>query len=304
MKKPSVGFLGLGFMGHPMAVNILASGCSLTVMAHKKREAIEDLVKKGAREAANLTELTAASDVIVLCVAGDEQVDDLMRRQAGIGESAKAGTLVIDCTTSQPETIVKLAGDYPELAFVDCPLGRSPREAWEGRLSVMVGASNADLARARKVISAFADTIQHVGPLGFGHTLKLVNNMVSLGYAALYSEAIVMTQKAGIPLSAFDALVSSSRMDCAFFQTFMGWVRNGDATSHKFALSSADHALSHAILQAQAAGLDLPVLNAVGQTFHEVTDSGNGAANLPELPRALAEHFGVALNPIAGKDQD
>lgn len=304
MKRPSVGFLGLGFMGHPMAVNILASGCRLTVLAHKKREAIEDLVEKGAREAANLTELTAASDVIVLCVAGAEQVDDIIRRPAGIGDSANAGTLVIDCTTSQPETIVRLAADYPELVFIDCPLGRSPKEAWEGRLSVMVGASKADLAAARPVISAFADTIQHVGPRGSGHTLKLVNNMVSLGYAALYAEAIVMTQKAGIPLSAFDDLVSSSRMDCAFFQTFMGWARNGDATSHKFALSSADHALSQAISQARAAGLDLPVLNAVGRIFHEVTESGYGAANLPELPSAVAEHFGVAINPIAAKDQD
>lgn len=298
MNTPSVGFIGLGFMGHGMAHHILTKGFPLTVMAHKKRAAVDDLVGKGAVEVEELSALAASVDVIVLVVSGQEQVDDLVRRENGIGANARAGTLVIDCTTSRPDTLLALQADFPELRFLDCPMGRSPKEAWEGKLSVMVGGATEELTRARPVIEAFADTVQYVGKLGAGHSLKLVNNMVSLGYAALYAEALTMTEKSGIPLSAFDALISSSRMDCAFFQTFMGWVRNGDATSHKFALSVADHALTDVREHAQAEGLSLPVLNAVGQIYAEAVEEGAASANLPELPRVTAAHHGVSLKPM------
>jgi len=297
MIKPTIGFVGLGFMGHGMAVNIQKAGFALTVMAHRKREAVDDLVARGAQEATDLGGLAATSDIIVLCVHGPEQVDDLLRRAGGISAHARPGTMIVDCTTSRADTLLALAADYPNLRFVDAPLGRSPKEAWSGKLSVMVGATEADLTELRALFAAFADTVQHVGPLGSGHTLKLVNNMISMGYAALYSEALTLTQKVGIPTAEFDQLISSSRMDCAFFQSFMGWVRNGDAQSHAFALSSAADAMVDAQRQAQAAELNLPLLNAVSEMYSEAKTAGEGDANLPELPRVVAAQHGLTIQP-------
>ncbi|WP_370400585.1 NAD(P)-dependent oxidoreductase [Sulfitobacter sp. JB4-11] len=300
MTHPQIGFIGLGFMGHGMARNILASGQPLRVMAHRRREAVDDLVSNGAVEAPDLAGLAGVCDVIVLCVTGAEQVDDLVRRENGIGAHARAGTTIIDCTTSRPDTIRALAQDFPALTFIDAPLGRSPKEAWAGTLSVMVGASEAALAHVRPVFDAFTDTVQHVGPLGAGHMLKLVNNMVSLGYAALYAEAVVMAKKAGIAPEAFDKLISSSRMDCEFFQSFMGWVRTGDATTHKFALSLAEHVLADADAEARAAGMDLGLLQATRDIYAEAIKNGDAQANLPELPRSLATKYDVTLRSDGG----
>src|SRR5262249_12561194 len=119
-----IGFIGLGFMGEGMATNLLAKGFPLTVMAHRRRAAVASLVGRGARGAATPAALAADSDVVVLCVTGAAQVDELLRRPDGIAAGARPGLVVIDCTTSDPATIVALARDFPQLTFVDSPLGR------------------------------------------------------------------------------------------------------------------------------------------------------------------------------------
>lgn len=297
MSHLRVGFIGLGYMGQGMATNILESGFELTVMAHRRRDAVDELTRQGAREAKDLAALAANADVIVLCVTGAEQVDDLLRRAGGIGAHAAPGTVVVDCTTSRPDTLLQLSRDFPELDFLDGPLGRSPKEAWQGKLSIMVGGDGGVLERARPVLEAFADTIQHVGPVGCGHALKLVNNIVSLGYAAIYSEAMAVTAKSGISIAAFDELISSSRMGCDFFQTFMGWVRSGDDTSHKFALGLAEHTITDAAIHAQKLGLNLPVLDAVRDTYVDAITQGMASENLPQLPRAVAIRNSLTIAP-------
>ena len=293
--KPRVGFIGLGFMGQGMATNILAKGFPLTVFAHRKREAVEDLVGKGAFEARSAGELAARSDIIFLCVSGAEQVDDLVRRSDGLASGAVAGSIIVDCTTSAPSTLLALAEAFPKLTFVDSPLGRSPKEAWAGELAVMVGSSEETLETILPVLSTFATTIQHAGPPGSGHALKLVNNVVSLGYAAIYSEAMVLAKKAGLGIRAFDELIGSSRMNCEFFQTFMGWARNGDSTTHRFAISLAEHTIEDALEFASKSGLEMRLISAVRDVYAEALDGGLGEANLPELPRSVAAANAVDL---------
>lgn len=301
-----IGFIGLGYMGHGMAANILARGFPLAVVAHRKRGAVDDLVGKGAREATSVRELAAASDVILLCVTGPEQVDDLVRRSDGIAAGAVKGTTVIDCTTSAPATLLSLARDFPELVFVDAPLGRSPKEAWAGKLAVVVGCTHQVLTRIRPVLSAFADEILHAGPPGSGHALKLVNNVISLGYAALYSEALLLAHKAGVSSETFDRLVTTSRMNCDFYQTFMGWVRRGDASTHRFALGIGEHTIADAARLARDLELDLRALPAVREVYARAVTDGFADAYLPELPRSVAKANCVDLHPAAaaGRESD
>lgn len=298
-----VGFIGLGYMGHGMARNILAAGFPLTVMAHRKREAVEDLVAKGAVEVSSARDLAARSDVVILCVTGAEQVDDLVRRSGGLAEGAGAGTIVVDCTTSAPDTLRALIGDFPDLRFVDAPLGRSPREAWAGRLAIMVGAAPEVLDTVRPVFESFADSILHAGPAGAGHTLKLVNNMISMGYAALFSEALVLARRAGISTGTFDELVSTSRMNCAFYQTFMGWARTGDATTHRFELGLGEHTVADAERLAEGFGLDLRLLPAIHDVFTRAVADGFADAHLPELPRAVAAACDLDIAPPGRTDR-
>jgi 3-hydroxyisobutyrate dehydrogenase-like beta-hydroxyacid dehydrogenase len=293
-----VGFIGLGFMGHGMAANILKAGFPLTVMAHRKREAVEDLVAKGAIEVRSAAEMARGCDVILLCVTGAPEVE---RNVDGIATADRA-LIVVDCTTSNPTTLLRLAQAHPNLTFVDAPLGRSPKEAWAGTLSVMVGADAAVLEQIRPMLSAFASTIQHVGGLGDGHRLKLVNNLVSMGFAALYAEALVLANKVGLGTEAFDGLIRSSRMHCAFYDSFMGWALDGNENAHPFALGTADHTVADVDALVREAGVKAPLAAAIRETYQGAVAAGYSSAMLPELPRYVAEASGLELKPARKPD--
>lgn len=302
-KKARIGFIGLGNMGHGMASNILKHEFPLSVMAHRKREAVEELVRSGAHEVATPAEMAARSDIVILCVAGAAEVDEIVRGKSGLAAGARPGLIIIDCTTSDPAVLLALASDFAEqgISFADAPLGRSPREARNGTLSTMVGCNAEIFRRIRPVLAAFATSIQHVGRLGDGHRLKLVNNLISLGYAALYSDALAMALKAGLTIEAFDHLVRSSRMHCEFYETFIGWARDGNADSHRFALRMALRTISDVGAFSTSLGLKGVLVDSVRDIYRQAVEAGDGDANLPELVRSVAAANGITVTPVQAK---
>jgi 3-hydroxyisobutyrate dehydrogenase-like beta-hydroxyacid dehydrogenase len=296
-----VGFIGLGHMGHGMAVNILKRGFPLQLMAHRSRKAIDDLVHRGAQEVSSPKAMAACCDIVLLCVPGAKEVEALVADDDGLAAGARPGPTVIDCTTSDPSTLLRLATEYAPrgLVFVDAPLGRSPHEAWQGELSTMVGGELSTLERIRPVLAAFATTIQHTGALGNGHRLKLVNNLISLGYAALYSEALALAVKAGLDAASFDNLVRSSRMHCTFYDTFIGWVLSGDRQSHPYALDDALRTISDVVQFSRSAHMKGRLASSVREIYAEAVADGFSAAMLPELPRAVALANNVDLKPVS-----
>lgn len=295
-----VGFIGLGQMGHGMASNLLERGFGMTLLAHRQRAAVDELVGRGATEARNAAEMASICDAIVLCVANADQVQDLVEGTDGIASVFRKGLIVIDCTTSAPERIVDLQKNHPDLLLVDAPLGRSPAEARQGKLSTLVGADPATFERIRPILDAFADTVQLIGPLGSGQKLKLVNNFVSLGYAALYSEALVLALKAGLTLPHFDELIRTSRMNCQFFSTFMSWALEGDSSSHRFSLYNADRTIRDVEEMARGLGLESELAASVAGVYHRAIVHGMAEADLPELPRSTALDAGIELRPLRG----
>ena len=155
--KERIGFIGLGAMGSGMAANLLANGFPLTVLAHRRREAVDDLVMKGATEAKTARDLALASDIVVLCVTGSPQVEQAIKGADGLASAGKP-LLIIDCSTSNPSSTVALAADLAQsgITLIDAPLARTPKEAAEGKLDVMAGGSPDVFARAKPVLDAFA----------------------------------------------------------------------------------------------------------------------------------------------------
>jgi 3-hydroxyisobutyrate dehydrogenase-like beta-hydroxyacid dehydrogenase len=294
-----VGFIGLGHMGHVMAANILKRGFPLQVMAHRNRESVDDLVRRGARETPTAKDMASSCDVVLLCVPGAKEVEWLVANDDGLAAGEPAGLTVVDCTTSDPSTLLRLADEYGArgVVFVDAPLGRSPHEAWKGTLSTMVGGDASRLERIRPVLASFATTIHHVGALGDGHRLKLVNNFISLGYAALYSEGLALAIKAGLTTASFDDLVRSSRMHCAFYDTFIGWVASGDSQSHPYALDDALRTISDVAQFSRSVGVNGGLANGVREIYVQAIADGFGASMLPELPRAVARANNIDLRP-------
>jgi 3-hydroxyisobutyrate dehydrogenase-like beta-hydroxyacid dehydrogenase len=296
-----VGFIGLGHMGHGMAVNILKHGFPLKVMGHRSRDAVDDLVRRGAQEVLTAKEMAASCDIVLLCVPGAKEVRALVANEDGLAAGVRAGLVVVDCTTSDPSTLLRLAQEFEPLGlvFIDAPLGRSPKEAWKGELSAMVGGEASTLERIKPVLAAFATTIHHVGALGDGHRLKLVNNFISLGYAALYSEALALAIKAGLTAASFDDLVRSSRMHCAFYDTFIGWVASGNSQSHPYALDDALRTISDVTQFSRSVGLNGRLANGVRELYAQAIADGFGGSMLPELPRAVAKANDIDLKPAS-----
>ena len=188
--KPRIGFVGLGLMGHGMARNLVAKGFPLTVRLHKNRKPAEDILAAGAKEVKTYAELARASDVVILCVTGSPQIEEIVYGENGILSAARDGLVVVDTSTAEPSSTAKIRDDLAKKGtkYVDAPLARTPKEAEEGRLNTMVGADDATFARLKPVLSAYSENVVHVGGPGHGHMVKLVNNFIAMSIATATAE--------------------------------------------------------------------------------------------------------------------
>ena len=154
MTKPAVGMIGVGLMGHGIAKNIVEAGYPLTVVAHQRRKAVDDLVARGAVEARCVKELAEQSEIIHICVTGSTEVEELVRGSGGILEGLQPNAVIVDCSTSDPVSTLALTTDIEAAGghMADAPLSRTPKEAWEGTLDAMVGASPETFRRIKPVI--------------------------------------------------------------------------------------------------------------------------------------------------------
>ena len=295
MAQEKIGFVGIGLMGQGMAKNIVEKGYSLTVIAHRKREAVDDLVGRGAVEAASMVDLAKGCTVIFLCLTGSPEVAEAV---AALKPGLARGAVIVDCSTSDPTVSVRLAAELAEIGvdFVDAPLGRTPKEAWAGTLDCMVGASDATFARVQPIIATWAGKIVHIGGVGDGHKMKLLNNFLSLGYAALYSEALALSRKVGIPVVEFDKVIRGGRMDCGFYQTFMGYALEGNREAHRFTIGNAYKDMRYVESMANAATMVTPLASAVKNSFAQAMATGGDGPEdyVPHLTDFVARNNGVS----------
>jgi 3-hydroxyisobutyrate dehydrogenase-like beta-hydroxyacid dehydrogenase len=284
--KENVGFIGLGSMGHGMAKNVVEKGFPLTIMGHRNRAPVEDLIKRGAVEAKSLAEVAERSRIVCLCVTGSTEVEAIVRGPNGLKATLKPGSIVVDCSSSDSTSTTALAAELQAagITFADAPLSRTPKEAWEGTLDTMVGADDAVFARLQPVLQTFAARIIHIGGIGDGHRMKLLNNFLSLGYGALYAEALALADRVGISAKRFDSVVRGGRMDCGFYQTFMRFTLEGDRDAHKFTLGNAFKDLRYLESMADKIGLVNGVGNAVKNAYATAVAAGGADDYVPMLP--------------------
>lgn len=302
MIRESIGFIGVGYMGHGMAKNIVEKGYPLTIVGHRNRAPVDDLVARGAVEVGTPREVAEASTIVFLCVTGSSQVEQVVRGEPdGLAAGLASGSVVVDCSTSEPASTLALAAGLARsgIAYADSPVSRTPVEAWAGTLDTMVGADDAVFARIRPVIETWATKIVHVGGLGDGHRMKLLNNLLSLGSAALFAEVFTLAQKVGISPRTLDDLISGGRLDSGFYQTFSGWIIDGDPDAHRFALGNAVKDLDYVERMAAAAGMVSAVAAAARGSFESAVVAGGADANLPLLVDYVGRSHGLAPHPAS-----
>jgi 3-hydroxyisobutyrate dehydrogenase-like beta-hydroxyacid dehydrogenase len=295
-----VGFVGLGLMGHGMAKNLIANGFPLTVRVHRNRKAAEDILAAGAKEAGTNAELANASDVVILCVTGSPQVEEIVYGDNGILGVARQGLIVVDTSTAEPESTAKIRADLAPKGtlYVDAPLARTPKEAEEGRLNTMVGADDATFARLKPVFAAYCENVIHAGPPGHGHMLKLINNFLAMSIATATAEACATCAKSGVAIGKLHEIISAGAISSGIFQLIVGkMLESRDLSGLKFTLVNAMKDLRYYNRFAAS----LPVTATVGSAVHQSLVTANllgfGDKFVASLVEAQEKLAGVAIVP-------
>jgi 2-hydroxy-3-oxopropionate reductase len=199
----TVGFIGLGIMGAPMAANLVAAG--YTVIGYNLHpEPIERLVAAGGRGAADVTEAVTGADVVITMLPDSPDVEGVALGEDGVFAGAEPGLLYIDASTIRPDVSARLAAEGAKrgVRVVDAPVSGGEQGAIEGNLSIMVGGSPEDFEAARPLLEVVGRTVVHVGPPGAGQTVKAANQLIVAGTIELVAESIVFLEAHGVDMDA------------------------------------------------------------------------------------------------------
>jgi 3-hydroxyisobutyrate dehydrogenase-like beta-hydroxyacid dehydrogenase len=299
--RPRIGYIGVGLMGHGAAKNILErGGYPLTIMAHRNRQPVEDLVGRGAVEAADPAAVAAASDIVFLCLPSAVEVEATVHGERGLLGAMRPGMLLVDSTTCDPTVTRKIGGDLAACGarMVDAALGRTPREAEAGQLSTYVGGAPDDIERVRPILATYADTIVVCGGLGAGTTCKLVNNSITIGMCALFAEGFATAAKLGVNLDALADVLSAGGADGRMWQMLAPWIRAGDDSHLKGPLRIAAKDMRFYNRMAEAAEVATPIAQAISQTYRLVLNQGHAERFMPVLPGILAALNGARIRDL------
>ncbi|MFN8636060.1 MAG: NAD(P)-dependent oxidoreductase [Chloroflexota bacterium] len=210
--KPTIGFVGLGQMGAPMARNLIQAGYSL-VVHNRSRAIVEAIASEGASPAASAREVAERVEILFTCVGFPADVERVYLGEGGAIEVARAGQVFCDLSTVGPDTHQKIAAQLAEkgVGYLDAPISGGTSGAISGTLTIMVGGAAEHFERVRPMLDVMGQNIHLVGPTGAGATIKLVNQMMNFVNAAGAMEGLILATKAGIdPQLAYDILKTSS----------------------------------------------------------------------------------------------
>ena len=299
MNLPRVGFIGLGLMGHGMAKNLALKSFPLTVKVNRDRSRLEDILAAGAREAATNEEVARQSDVVVLCVTGSPQVEEIVFGANPLLGAARPDLIVIDTSTAEPASTARVREAFAAKGtpFVDAPLARTPKEAEEGRLNTMVGADPETFERVKPVLAAYCENIFHVGPPGAGHTLKLLNNFLAMTIASSTAEALAVASRAGVPLAKLFEVVSQGGVNSGIFQMLAGGAVQGDLMRLKFSIANATKDMGYYRRLAESLPVESPIGVTVHQSFEQAVALGLGDRMLASMIEAQEKINDVPIVP-------
>jgi 3-hydroxyisobutyrate dehydrogenase len=284
-----IGIAGVGRMGHGIAANVLKGGWPLAFLDHPGNQPTGDLVALGAKAVDTGRALAERSDLLILCVTGSPEVEDVLTRADGVLAGLRAGATVIDCSTAMPVSTQRLAERVHAAGgrFLDAPMTRTPKEAAEGRLNLIVGGDAALLEAHRPVLQAFAENIFHAGGIGAGHTMKLMHNFVSLGFATLLAEAAAAAGRAGIAPEAFHDVLAKGGGGGVALERMAPFILDGDPSGLLFTVANSAKDLGYYNEMCRDLGAENAVASAILGLLSAQVDAGNGEALLPTLAGTL-----------------
>jgi 3-hydroxyisobutyrate dehydrogenase len=291
-----IGFLGLGIMGSRMAANVAKAGYPLTVWTHTKGKAQRWAEEHNAIAVKTPAEVAAASNLVVSMVVDGAQVESLLCGESGVADGAKEGLLCVDMSTIAPTDTRRIAACLKEhgIDMIDAPVtGSSPR-AEAGTLTIMVGGETKQFERVKPLLETMGELIVHVGELGQGEMLKLINNSLGAANAAAVAEALLLADATGVDLDALVEVTMSGSGASAQLEMKSGAMRSHDYST----LFKTEHLLKDVRLcleEAQAAGIPFPAAAHARDLLAATMGRGHGADDYSALIESVEGLAGQRL---------
>lgn len=281
-------------MGEPMAKALLRAGYPVTVCAHKTRERVERVVAAGATEAANPAEVAKAAGVVITCVPDAPQVEEALFGPSGAAGGAAAGTLFIDMSTISPVASRTFAERLQAngCRFMDAPVSGGPARAETGTLTIMAGASPDDFAAAEPVLKAMG-VPHHVGAVGLGETVKLVNQLIIGCVMVANAEALTFAKAAGAELDAVRKVLATATASNYLLEQWLPKTWFAGTFQGGFALDLLRKDLAAALAAAQTMKTAMPASALAYQLYTARSAEGDGALDYSAVAK-FYEH-------VAGK---
>jgi 3-hydroxyisobutyrate dehydrogenase len=248
------------------------------------------LLAAGAKTAQTPAALAAAADIVILCVTGTPEVEDVLLREDGLLHGLKPGAIVIDCSTAMPSSTIRLAAQVEKAGgrLLDAAMTRTPKEAAEGRLNLIVGADPALFETCKPLLECFAENIVLAGPVGSGHKLKLLHNFVSLGFSAVLAEAAACADRCGIAPDIFVEALASGGGAGVILNRLRPYIEARDDSAFRFFISNAGKDMGYYTAMAEELGAMHLTADAVLQAYEFAGKAGGAQATVPELITLLA----------------
>ncbi|MCP3665297.1 MAG: NAD(P)-dependent oxidoreductase [Gammaproteobacteria bacterium] len=289
--RRNVGIIGIGLMGLGIATNIQKNGWDISFLDHPGNQPPDHLLNNGAKAYSTCSALAESSDIIIICVTGTPQVEDVLYRGDGVLRGLKPGSVVIDCSTAIPSSTLKAADAVSHAGghFLDAPMTRTPKEAAEGRLNLIVGGDPVLFEEHLPLFHAYAENIAYAGPVGSGHKMKLLHNFVSLGFSAVLAEAAACAERGGIePKILVDVLAKGGGAG-VILDRLTPYLLSKDSSVFQFSLSNAHKDMGYYTAMADDLGASREAAEAVHNVFSQAVAEGHGAMPVPELVTLLSE---------------
>lgn len=297
----TVGFIGLGNMGAPMARRLLEAGHPLVV--HDARPAAADALRaRGATWADSPAAVAAATRTVVTIVPSSREVRLVFEGERGLLSALVPDTLCLEMTTADPSATRELAPKVEARGahLVDAPVSGGVKGATEGTLAIMMGGPLALVERARPILERMGKNVFHAGPLGSGHAIKLVNNMCSAGILALTIEAVAVAAKAGVdPTRAVEIIQASSGRSNASDYKFPRFILNGGFDAG-FAIRLMLKDVDGYARLAQEGGVPSLVGRAASEIYRMAVARGMGELDHTAVARLIEEWAGIELRSKSG----
>jgi 2-hydroxy-3-oxopropionate reductase len=290
----TIGFIGLGIMGSPMAANLCAAG--LDVIGYSRtRTKVDDLVQRGLRAAADVAAAVREADVMITMLPDSPDVEEVALGSGGILDGARPGSLLIDMSSIRPD-VARSIGAQAEsrgLRFLDAPVSGGEQAAIDGTLSIMVGGPADVVADASPVLQHLGQTIVHVGPVGAGQTVKAANQLIVAGNIELLAEALVFLEAQHVDTeAAISVLEGGLAGSTVMTRKARTMVARQFAPGFRIALHDKD--LGIFISAARSARTATPLGAVLAQLMSAAHAQGDGALDHSALFRLVERLSGAA----------